>query len=164
MAYYNNIYGFQPNIDRINRQIEDLQNLKMQMQSPQPMMNPQTPAINQTFQLSNPQSLNDFDGKYVTGIDEVKNTLAIKNTLFVNKEMNLLWLKDVSGNIKSYTLTEIIELDEKDKKIQELEKQLNEMKGMMENVKSNVRNDEWNDGNVAKQKSPNVPNNQPSKK
>lgn len=164
MAYYNNMYGFQPNIDRINRQIEDLQNLKMQMQSPQPMMNPQTPAINQTFQLSNPQSLNDFDGKYVTGIDEVKNTLAIKNTLFVNKEMNLLWLKDVSGNIKSYTLTEIIELDEKDKKIQELEKQLNEMKGMMENVKSNVRNDEWNDGNVAKQKSPNVPNNQPSKK
>lgn len=164
MAYYNNMYGFQPNIDRINRQIEDLQNLKMQMQSPQPMMNPQTPAINQTFQLSNPQSLNDFDGKYVTGIDEVKNTLAIKNTLFLNKEMNLLWLKDVSGNIKSYTLTEIIELDEKDKKIQELEKQLNEMKGMMENVKSNVRNDEWNDGNVAKQKSPNVPNNQPSKK
>lgn len=164
MAYYNNMYGFQPNIDRINRQIEDLQNLKMQMQSPQQMMNPQTPAINQTFQLSNPQSLNDFDGKYVTGIDEVKNTLAIKNTLFVNKEMNLLWLKDVSGNIKSYTLTEIIELDEKDKKIQELEKQLNEMKGMMENVKSNVRNDEWNDGNVAKQKSPNVPNNQPSKK
>ena len=56
---------------------------------------------------------NDNHRYYVTGdIDDVKNTLAIKNTIFVNNEMNTLWLKDVSGNIKTYTLTEVIELDE----------------------------------------------------
>lgn len=63
--------------DRIDSQMRQLQQPNMQ----------QTPAINQTFQLSNPgNSANDFDGKYVTNIDEVKSTLALKNTLFVNKE------------------------------------------------------------------------------
>lgn len=140
MAFYNGMYNMQqPNIDRINRQIEDLQNLKNQMQNPMQMMNTQTPAINQTFQLSNPQnSTADFDGKYVSNIDEVKNTLALKNTLFVNKEMNTLWLKDVSGNIKTYTLAEVIELDPKDKEILELKKEIENMKGMIANNSANT--------------------------
>lgn len=163
MAFYNSMYNMQqPNIDRINRQIEDLQNLKNQMQNPMQMMNTQTPAINQTFQLSNPQnSTTDFDGKYVSNVDEVKNTLTLKNTLFVNKEMSILWLKDVSGNIKSYTLTEIIELDEKDKEILELKKQIQEMKGMMLNAKSDDVN--LNEP-IAREKSSNVSSNKPSTK
>lgn len=78
--------------DRIDRQMA-------QMQQPQ-MSGSQTPAINQTFQLSNPtNSLNDFDGKYVSNVDEVKNTLTLKNTLFVNKGMNMLYsdMKNVLG-------------------------------------------------------------------
>lgn len=137
MNYYNNMYGMQmqPSINRIDRQIEDLQNLKTQMQT-QPQMNSNpTPAINQTFQLANTNNMNDFDGKYATNIDEVKNTLAIKNTIFVNNEMNTLWLKDVSGNIKTYTLAEVIELDEKDKQIIELQKQIEELKGVVLNAK-----------------------------
>lgn len=163
MPYFNGMYNMQqPNIDRINRQIEDLQNLKNQMQNPMQMMNTQTPAINQTFQLSNPQNnTTDFDGKYVSNIDEVKNTLTLKNTLFVNKEMNTLWLKDVSGNIKSYTLTEIIELDEKDKEIIELKKQIQEMKGMMLNAKSDTINA---NESITREKSTNVSNNKSSTK
>lgn len=163
MAFYNGMYNMQqPNIDRINRQIEDLQNLKNQMQNPMQMMNTQTPAINQTFQLSNPQnSTTDFDGKYVSNIDEVKNTLTLKNTLFVNKEMSILWLKDVSGNIKSYTLTEIIELDEKDKEILELKKQIQEMKGMMLNAKSDTINA---NESITREKSSNVSSNKSSTK
>lgn len=112
--------------DRIDSQMRQLQQPNMQ----------QTPAINQTFQLSNPgNSANDFDGKYVTNIDEVKSTLALKNTLFVNKEMNTLWFKDVSGNIKTYTLAEVIELDPKDKEILELKKEIENMKGMIANAK-----------------------------
>lgn len=153
--------------DRIDRQI-------MQMQ-PQ-IQSQQTPAINQTFQLSNPQnSLNDFDGKYASNIDEVKNILAIKNTLFVNKEMNTLWFKDTAGKIKSYTLTEIIEKDEKDIKIDklkseneknnqiilELQKEINNLKGAVLNAKSdNVNANE----SIAKQKSADVSNDNHCKK
>ena len=51
MNYYNNMYGMkmQPSINRIDRQIEDLQNLKTQMQTQPQMNNNPTPAINQTF-------------------------------------------------------------------------------------------------------------------
>lgn len=159
MNYYNSGM-YMPSVDRINKQIEDLQNLKSQMQNPMQMPNSATPAINQTFQLANTNNMNDFDGKYANNIDEVKNTLALKNMLFVNKEMNILWLKDVTGNIKSYTLTEIVELDEKDKKIMELEKQIESMKGMILNAKSdNINVDEP----IAKSKSTNVSNDKPSK-
>lgn len=121
--------------------LQDLQNMRDRIdaqmrQLQQPTMQPQTPAINQTFQLSNAGSTaNDFDGKYVNNLDEVKNTLALKNTLFVNKEMNTLWFKDVSGNIKTYTLAEVIELDPKDKEILELKKEIENMKGMIANAK-----------------------------
>lgn len=159
MNYYN-AGMYMPSVDRINKQIEDLQNLKSQMQNPMQMPNSATPAINQTFQLANTNNMNDFDGKYANNVDEVKNTLALRNMLFVNKEMNILWLKDVTGNIKSYTLTEIVELDEKDKKIIELEKQIESMKGMILNAKSNNVNV---DEPIAKSKSTNVPNDKSSK-
>ena len=135
--FYGGMYNPQMNIDRINRQIEDLNNLKNQMQSPPQMMNAQTPAINQTFQLSNPQNnANDFDGKYAKDIEEVKNTLALKNTFFINNNVDTLWLKDVSGKIRTFTLTEVVELDEKDKEILALKKEIEDMKGMILNAKS----------------------------
>ena len=123
--------------------LQDLQNMRDRIdaqmrQFQQPAMQ-QTPAINQTFQLSNPPNAdNDFDGKYATNLDEVKNTLALKNTFFVNKEMNTLWFKDVSGNIKTYTLSEVIELDAKDQEILELKKEIENMKGMIANNSANA--------------------------
>lgn len=149
--------------------MQDLQNMRdkidmqmRQLQQPMPNQNQQTPAINQTFQLSNPQqSNNDFDGKYVTNAEDVKNTLTLKNTLFVNKEMTILWLKDAAGNIKSYSLSEIIELDEKDKKILELQKQIEELKGVVINAKSDTINV---NESVTKSKSTNVQNNKSSSK
>ena len=149
--------------------MQDLQNMRdkidmqmRQLQQPMPNQNQQTPAINQTFQLSNPQqSNNDFDGKYVTNAEDVKNTLTLKNTLFVNKEMTILWLKDAAGNIKSYSLSEIIELDEKDKKILELQKQIEELKGVVINAKSDTINV---DESTTRAKSSNVQNNKSSSK
>lgn len=162
MNYYNGMYGMQqPNIDRINRQIEDLNNLKNQMQNPMQMMNTQTPAINQTFQLANTNNANDFDGRYAKDIEEVKNTLALKNTFFINKDTDTLWLKDVSGKIRTFTLTEVVELDEKDKEILALKKEIENMKGMMLNAKSdNVNVNEP----ITRTKSSNVPDDKSSTK
>ena len=119
--------------DRIDKQINQMQQ--------QPVQQPQTPAINQTFQLSNPTNNNDYDAKSVTGIDDVKSTLTIRKTLFVDKDMSKLWLKDASGNIKTYSLTEIIEIDEKDKQILDLQKQIDMLKGEILNAKSNINAD-----------------------
>lgn len=111
----------------------DQQMRQAQQQYQQPMQQPT--AINQTFQLAPNQNLNDLDGKYANNIDEVKNTLTLKNTLFIDKESKNLWIKNADGTIKTYTLTEVIELDEKDKQILALQEQINQLKGVVANAR-----------------------------
>lgn len=132
--------------DRIDQQMRNAQQYQSQMA--------QTPQINQTFQIAPNQSLNELEGKYVNNIEEVKNTLTLKNTLFVDKEMKNLWFKGTDGNIKTYTLSEVIELDEKDKQIILLQRQIEEMKGMMLNAKQSVNDNV--DESVTNTKSTNV--------
>ena len=85
-------------------------------------------------------------------VNIVKNTFVIKTGLFVNKDYSTLWVKDVSGDIKTYKLEEIIELDDKDREILDLQRQINELKGVIENANeskySNTIFDE-SDGNKA---------------
>ena len=129
-----------------NMYIQDLQNMRdridNQMRQIQQFQQPQMqqPAINQTFQLAPNQNLNDLDGKYASNIDEVKNTLALKNTLFVDKDMKNLWFKGADGNIRTFTLQEIVELDEKDKTIMNLQKQIEELKGAVLNARQSDNN------------------------
>ena len=66
----------------------------------------------------------------------VKNTFVMKTGLFINKEMNTLWIKDVSGNVRTFDLQEIVEMDERDKEIIALKRQIEEMKGMINNAES----------------------------
>lgn len=132
--------------DRIDQQMRNAQQYQSQMA--------QTPQINQTFQIAPNQSLNELDGKYVNNIEEVKNTLTLKNTLFVDKEMKNLWFKGTDGNIKTYTLSEVVELDEKDKQIILLQRQIEEMRGMMLNAKQSVNDNV--DESVTNTKSTNV--------
>ena len=125
----NNMYmqDLQAMRDRIDQQMRQAQ------QQFQPQM--QQPAINQTFQLAPTSNINDLDGKYASSIDEVKNTLTLKNTLFIDKENKNLWIKNADGTIRTFTLSEVIELDEKDKQIMELQKQIEELKGAVLNAK-----------------------------
>lgn len=138
-------YGFTPN--PYNTQyIQNLQNLQRETeQRIQQAMNPpmnqmQQPAINQTFQLANSNNTMDFDAKYAKDINEVKNTFVIKTGLFINSDLTTLWLKDVSGSIRTFTLSEVIELDEKDKEILALRQQIDEMKEMINYGKSRATN------------------------
>lgn len=128
--------------------IRNLQNIKNEteqrlQQAMQYQNIPQnnTPSINQTFQLAPNQynSNNDYDAKMAKSVEDVKNTLAMKTTLFINDSKETLWIKDVNGNVKTYTLQEVIELDEKDKKILELQKQIDELKGEMANGKNDIK-------------------------
>jgi FtsZ-binding cell division protein ZapB len=133
---YNNYYmqDLQNMRDRIDRQMQQYQQNQNQMQQP---MQP----ITQNFQLAPTQPTTELEGKYANNIDEVRNTFVIKTGIFTTKDFSTIWVKDVAGNIKTYRTEEVIELDEKDKKIKEqdttillLQKQINELKGAIMNA------------------------------
>ena len=127
--------------------LQDLQNMRdridQQMRQFQQQMQPQMQptSINQTFQLASNQNTSDLDGKYASNIDEVKNTLTLRETLFIDKEAKNLWIKQSDGSIRTYSLTEIVELDPKDKQIVELRKELELLKGAVLNAKQPVNRD-----------------------
>lgn len=126
---YNSIYytkSLQDMRDQIDKQLQQQQQIQQQQQ-PQ-----QQPQINQTFQLSSPQqNINDFDCKYMESIDDVKKALVFRNSIFVNKDMSTMWLKDTTGAIRTFALSEVIEKDEKDIQIENLTEQVNELKAIL---------------------------------
>lgn len=112
--------------DRIDNQLRQIQQQQVQQQQiPQP--------ITQNFQLAPNPTNNELESKYANNIDEVKNTFVMKTGIFINKDFSTLWVKDVTGNIKTFNTQEVIEMDEKDKEILSLKKQIEEMKGMIAN-------------------------------
>ena len=102
--------------------MQDLQNMRDRIDRQMQLANqnqPQTTPITQNFQLAPNQNSSGI--RYVNSIEDVKKELVFADTLFTNKEYTLLWLKNASGDVKTYELKEIIELDEKDRKIADLE-------------------------------------------
>lgn len=128
-AYTNNSQFYMQNLqdmrDRIDSQIRNYQ----QSQTQQPVTQP----ITQNFQLAPNPTNTELEAKYVDNIEAVKNTFVIKTGIFLNKDFSTLWIKDVTGKIRTFATEEIIEMDEKDKEIYQLRKQIEEMKGMIEN-------------------------------
>lgn len=114
--------------DRIDNQMKQYQQNQMQMQQPQMPTN-----LTQNFQLAPQPTNNEIQAKYVNNIDDVKNTFVMTTGLFVNKDMNTLWFKNVNGDIRTFNLQEIIEQDEKDIEIQRLRNEIENMKGMIMN-------------------------------
>ncbi len=105
--------------------MQDLQGLRDRIDRQMQMANQQQPQptpITQNFQLA-PNQNNGI--KYANTIEDVKKELVFADTLFIDKEHTKLWIKNASGEIKTYELMEIIEMDEKDRKIADLEAKIN---------------------------------------
>lgn len=135
--YNNAFYNPQVSLDRINAQISELEKLRSQVQQMPNQM--QQPSINQTFQLT-PNNQNSI--KYVNSVEEVQKELVFTDSVFLNKDMNVMWLKNAKGEIKAYGLTEIIEKDQKDLIIEDLMAQIQELKGVNnERDRTNVENE-----------------------
>ena len=129
MAYYNQ----QNLIDKINNQIADLEKTKNQLtQVPQPT------NLTQNFQLSPSYTM-----RFEDSIDGVQKERVMVDTPFFSKDMSILWVKNASGDIKTYELKEIIKKDEKDLKIEFLQAQIEELKKGVSNAKPN--NDDVNE-------------------
>lgn len=149
---YNNSYipNYNPNFSQQNLN-EKIDNEIAKLQQMKSNMNQQTPAINQTFQLA---PTNNHTIRYANTIDEVNKETIFYDTPFFSKDMSVVWIKNTKGEIKTYELNEIIAKDDKDIQIEMLQAQINEMKGMIRNAKSN---DEYVDEPVENEKSSNVP-------
>lgn len=114
--------------DKIDKQIQQSQQVQQQPQSVIPASQP----ITQNFQLAPQQNNNsELESRYAENIDEVKNTFVMKTAIFATRDFGTIWLKDVSGNIRTFKTEEIFEIDEKDIQIQNLQRELEEMKSLM---------------------------------
>ena len=130
---YNNqfMYPYNPqvNIDRINNQINELEKMRTQLQQPQT----QPTNLTQNFQLA-PTSRDII--RYASSIDEVQRDMVIGDTPYFSKDMSVVWIKNIKGEIKVYELNELIPKDDKDMQIEMLQAQIDELKGKIENEQS----------------------------
>ena len=129
---FNNPYLQQQNMDRINEQIKQLESIKSQMQQPMQPTN-----LTQNFQLAPNKEMMRF----ANSLEDVQKEAVYVNTPFFSKDMSILWVKNISGDTKTYELKEIIKKDEKDLQIEFLQAQIEDLKkGMKKNAKSNDDN------------------------
>ena len=163
-----NIYNQQMSLDRLNEQINHLEKMKSQLQQPQPT------NLTQNFQLA-PTSRDVI--RYASSLEEVQRDMVIGDTPYFSKDMSIVWIKNVKGEIKTYELIEIIPKDEKDMQIEMLQEQINELKkGMVtneqfstdaiptEDATDTTRNDEKVGTTIKSEKSTSVQRVQTSKK
>ena len=145
--YMQNMQDLQNMREKIDRQMQQMQQFNQNQMQQQP-----TPTnLTQNFQLAPNPTNNELESKYVNNIDEVKGIFVMKTGVFLNKELNTLWIKNTNGDIRTFNLEEIIELDEKDKEIQMLRNELAKMKGMINYAnESNVNSSDFNESNESK--------------
>lgn len=108
-------------IDRIDNQIKELENLRKNYQNM-----PQQQPINQTFQLGNfKEKENTIEVKYLQNDENAEDIIIQNKTMFIKN--NEMVLKNINGDIvEKYEIKKIFPIDEKDLKIQELERRLSE--------------------------------------
>lgn len=121
---YNANFNQQNMYEQIDNQINQLQQMRDQIKNG----NNQPPAINQTFQLA---PTNNHTMRYADTIDDVNKETIYYDTPFFSKDMSVLWIKNVKGEIKTYELNEIVPKDSKDIQIEYLQAQIEELKGMI---------------------------------
>lgn len=126
--YMQNMQDLQNMREKIDRQMQQMQQFNQNQMQQQPT----STNLTQNFQLAPMQNNSELEAKYVNNIDDVKNTFVMKEGIFVNRDMNTLWTKNVSGDIKSYSLQEIIEIDPKDAEIANLKNELANMRAMLQ--------------------------------
>ena len=132
---YASVYNPQATANRIDSQIAELERMKQQLQ--QPVQQPT--SLTQNFQIA---PSNNVAIRYAESIDDVQKSFVIGDTPFFSRDLSILWIKNTKGEMKSYSLTEIIQKDEKDLMIESLQAQLSELKGMINNESSDADVDE----------------------
>lgn len=122
-------YNYNGMINQLYRQKDNIENMIAQYS--QGLMNQQAPVQNIINTNTSPS---DVEIKQIGKDDDISNIIVTKRTLFIDESKAKISIKEVDGTIsKSYDI--IIPKDEKDLKIEELEKKLKELEGKI-NVQS----------------------------
>ena len=132
---YMNNYNVQPNIERINNQIAELEKMKEQLQKPIP----QPTNLTQNFQLA---PMNREAIRYAGSMEDVQREMVYADTPFFSKDMSVVWIKNNKNEITTYELNEIMPKDEKDIKIDFLMAEIEELK---KGIKKDESNDNINE-------------------
>lgn len=145
--YMQNMQDLQNMREKIDNQMRQMQQLNQNQMQQQP-----TPTnLTQNFQLAPNPNSNELESKYVNNIDEVKGIFVMKTGVFLNKELNTLWIKNTNGDIRTFELNEIIPQDPKDIEINNLKKELQRMREMINyDNKSDVDNTDYDESNESK--------------
>lgn len=149
--YMQNMQDLQNMREKIDRQMQQMQQFNQNQMQQQPV-----PNVTQNFQIAPNPTNNELESKYVNNIEDVRNTFVMKTGVFLNKDFTNLWVKNTNGDIKTFTLEEVIEIDPKDKEIQMLRNELERMKGMINN-ESNGNNSDIN-GELESKNAPKLSN------
>ena len=125
MASFNNMYN--PNqgiMNQLLRQRDNVENM-IQQYSQMPSQAPIQNIINQGTNL-------EFEARILSDGEDISNIGITRRTLFVDEKNKKVAIKELDGTIsKEYEI--IVPLDEKDKKILELENKLKEMEEKINN-------------------------------
>ena len=135
---YNYFSQNQPMINQLMRYKDNIDNMINQMNTPAPVQN----IINTTMGT-------EFEARILKDDEEVENVFINKRTMFLDKKNKRVVVKEIDGNIsEEYEI--VVPLDEKDKKIIELEKKLKEMeeKVNVEYAEPIRTNDEFKQSNA----------------
>ena len=113
--------------ERLDLQIAELQKARQNM-------NQQPTNLTQNFSMMPQIPLMRFSNS----LDDVKKEMVLGDTPFFSKDMSVLWVKNVRGEIKSYELNEIVPKDNKDLQIEYLQAQIEELRKEVKKNESNV--------------------------
>ena len=117
MNGYNQLSAIDRQILEERNKINELEKQRIQAQYAQPTI------LNQTIQTGPGNS----GIRYAESIDDVNREMIFVDTLFVNKEFTNMWYKTPQGKVRPFLLEEIIPKDEKDLRIESLEKKVKEL-------------------------------------
>lgn len=124
--YGNSYYSPSFNIDRLNRQKDEIDNLIRSYQN----MNNQSPVNN--FINTAPATVDSMlEVKKLNDTDEVENILVTRDTIFIGT--NRMQIKKLDGTIEKYNIEKYYPVDEKDEKIKELNKKVEELERKLNN-------------------------------
>lgn len=125
MYSYNQNQGL---INQLERQKDNIDNLLYQYSQPSPVQN----IIN---------TVTEFEARFIKD-DDISNIPVMRKTLFIDEQNKKISIKEIDGTIsKEYEI--VVPLDEKDKKILELENKIREMERKYECTKPIKSNDEF---------------------
>lgn len=117
MNGYNQLSSIDRQILEERNKINELEKQRIQAQYAQPTI------LNQTIQTGPGNS----GIRYAESVDDVNREMIFVDTLFVNKEFTNMWYKTPQGKVRPFLLEEIVPKDEKDLRIESLEKQVKEL-------------------------------------